>query len=135
MYLFFQTVIRDRAFCIFVFLEDIIKPNCLKSYGYAISKLLPTGAFKWIDPKDFDFSSNGSKDCVLKVYSGYLKELRGLHNDYPLVPDKIEIKKEIFSMYQLNIADFYHIPIGIVKKLVPNFFDRVNDMKSKCKLI
>ena len=38
-------------------------------------------------------------------------------------------------MYQLNIADFYHIPIGIVKKLVPNFFDRVNDMKSKCKLI
>ena len=39
------------------------------------------------------------------------------------------------SNYQLNIADFYNIPIGIVKKLVPNFFDRVNDMKSKCKLI
>ena len=97
--------------------------------------ILPTGALKWIDPKDFDFSSNGSKDFVLKVYSGYLKELHGLPKDYPLVPDKIEIKKEILSNYQLNIADFYNIPIGIVKKLLPNFFDRVNDMKSKCKLI
>ena len=26
--------------------------------------------------------------------------------------------------YQLNIADFYNIPIGIVKKLVPNFADK-----------
>ena len=135
MYLFFQTVIRDRDFCIFVFLEDIIKPNCLKSYGYAISKLLPTGAFKWIDPKDFDSSSNGSKHCVLKVYSGYRKELRGLHNYYPLFQDKIEIKKEILSNYQLNIADFYNIRIGIIKKLVPDFYDRANDMKSKFKLI
>ena len=61
--------------------------------------------------------------------------MHGLHKDYPLVPDKIEIKKEILSNYQLNIADFYNIPIGIVKNLLRNFFDRVNDMKSKCKLI
>ena len=47
----------------------------------------------------------------------YPKELRGLHNDYPLVPDKIEIKKEILSNYQLKIADFYNIPIGNVEKI------------------
>ena len=26
--------------------------------------------------------------------------------------------------YQLNIADLYNIPIGNVKKLVPNLFDK-----------
>ena len=26
--------------------------------------------------------------------------------------------------YQLKIADLYNIPIGNVKKLVPNFFDK-----------
>ena len=37
-------------------------------------------------------------------------------NDYPLAPDRIETKKEILPSYQLNIADFYNIPIGNVKK-------------------
>ena len=54
----------------------------------------------------------------------FSKELRELHNDYPLAPDKIEIKRERLSEYQLKIADLYNIPIGNVKKLVPNFFDK-----------
>ena len=32
----------------------------------------------------------------------------------------------MLSEYQLNIADLYNIPIGNVKKLVPNFFDKEN---------
>ena len=36
-------------------------------------------------------------------------------HDYPWAPDKIEIKKEMFSEYQLKIADLYNIPIGNVK--------------------
>ena len=47
-----------------------------------------------------------------------------LDNDYPLAPDKIETKREMLSEYQLKIADLYNIPIGIVKTLVPNFFDK-----------
>ena len=27
--------------------------------------------------------------------------------------------------YQLKIADLYNIPIGNVKKIVPNFFDKL----------
>ena len=34
------------------------------------------------------------------------------------------MKKEILFNYQLKIADFYNIPIGNVKKLVRNFFDK-----------
>ena len=30
----------------------------------------------------------------------------------------------MLSDYQLKIADFYNIPIGNFKKLVPNFFDK-----------
>ena len=32
--------------------------------------------------------------------------------------------KEMLSKYQLMISDFYNIPIGDVKKLVPSFFNK-----------
>ena len=41
-----------------------------------------------------------------------------------MAPDKIEAKKQIFSKYQLMIADFYNIPIRNVKKLVSNSFGK-----------
>ena len=47
-----------------------------------------------------------------------------MHNDYPLALDKLEIKKEMLSEYQLKIAGDYDISIGNVKKTVPNFFDK-----------
>ena len=46
-------------------------------------------------------------------------ELRELQNDYL---DKIEIKREMLSEYQLKIADLYNI--GNVNKLVPTFCDK-----------
>ena len=55
------------------------------------------------------------KGCVLEVDTEYPKELRKLHSDYPLAPDKIEIKEEMLSDYQLKIAGLYKIP---------NFFDK-----------
>ena len=35
-----------------------------------------------------------SKGCLLEVDLEYPKELPELHNNYPLAPDKIEIRKE-----------------------------------------
>ena len=70
------------------------------------------------------YISNSSKGCVLDVDLEYPKELRELHNDYPLAPDKIEINREMSSEYQLKIDDLYNIPIGNIKKLVSNFFDK-----------
>ena len=46
------------------------------------------------------------------------------HNGYHLASDKIEIKREILSECQLKISGLYNIPIGNLKKLVPNFFDK-----------
>ena len=52
------------------------------------------------------------------------KKLRELHNNYRLAPDKIKIKRKMLSEYQLKIADLYNIPIGNVKKLVPDLLDK-----------
>ena len=129
------------------FLKDIVKPTISiwnlvtqnknpkaiiyldrnNLYGYAMLKFLPTNGFTWIDPKKFDWNkyiSNSSKGCVLEVDLEYPKELQELHNDYPLAPGKIEIKRELLSSYRLIIADFYNIPIGNVKELVLNFIDK-----------
>ena len=70
------------------------------------------------------YTCNSSKGCAFEVNLEYSKELRELHNDRPLAPDKIEIKREMLSEYQLKIADLYNIPIANVKKLMPNFFDK-----------
>ena len=67
------------------------------------------------------YTSNSSKGCIFEVDLEYLKELRKLHNDYP---DKIEIKREMLSDEQLKIADHYNNPVGNVKTLVPNLFDK-----------
>ena len=89
-----------------------------------MSKFLPTNGFKWRDSKEFDlntYTSNISKGFVLVVDLEYPKDLQELDNDYPLAPDKIGIKTETFSEYLLKIGDLYNIPIGNVKKSVPNF--------------
>ena len=92
-----------------------------------MSKFLSMSGFKGTDPKEFEmnkYTCNSSKSCVLEVDLEYPKELRELHNDHPLAPDKIEIKKEMLSKYQLMIFEFYNIPIGHVKKMVPNIFHK-----------
>ena len=45
-------------------------------YGYALHNFLPTGGFRWIDPKEFDsnkYSSNSRKGCILDVFLEYPK--------------------------------------------------------------
>ena len=67
-------------------------------YGYTMSKVSPTSGLKWINPKEFDlnkYTSNCSKGCVLQFDLKYSKKICELHNDYPLAPDRIEIKRKI----------------------------------------
>ena len=76
-------------------------------YGYAMSTFLLTSGFKWINTTEFDLNkhtNNSSKGCVLEVNLEYPKELRKLHSDYPLAPDKMLLL--------------------FIKKLVPKFFDK-----------
>ena len=86
------------------------------SLCYALSKFLPASGFKWIDPKEFElnkYTSNGSKGCVLEVDLEYPKELRTLHSDYPVAPDKI--KREIMSEHQPRLL-MYRIFLLVILK-------------------
>ena len=64
-------------------------------YGNAMSKSLPTVGFKWLDPAKFNldkYYDDSFRGSVLEVDIAYPKELHELPNDYPLAPDKLEIK-------------------------------------------
>ena len=75
--------------------KHIIYLDVNNLYDYAMSKFLGTSGFKCIDSKEFDlnnYTSNSSKGYFLQVDLEYPKELCVLHDDYPLAPDKMEIK-------------------------------------------
>ena len=99
-------------------IKHIIYIDANNLYGYAMSKFLPTtNGFIHILK---DLTRISLQAIVQKyVFSNleYSKELQELHNDYPLVQDKIEVKK-ILSEYQLKIADLYNISIGNVKSAI-----------------
>ena len=52
--------------------------------------------------------------------------MHDIHNDYPLVAEKINIPKEWLSNYSLNIANAHNITTGTVKKIVPNLMSENN---------
>ncbi|KAL4143995.1 hypothetical protein QTP88_006240 [Uroleucon formosanum] len=61
-------------------------------YGWAMSKYLPTGDFKWVDNvNNFDVMNISDKSCkgyILKVDLSYPKELHDIHSDFPLAPER-----------------------------------------------
>ena len=69
------------------------------------------------------YDDENLRSCVLKVDLKYPKELHESHNDYPLAPDKLQIKREL-SDFQFQITNDFNISIDNVKKLVPNFFQK-----------
>ena len=75
-----------------------------------MSKFLATSELKWVDPKQFDlnkYTSSSSKGCVLEVDLEYPKDLRDLHNGYPLAPNQIKLKREMLSEYQQTMQYSY----------------------------
>ena len=66
-------------------------------YGYAMSQYLPYRGFKWINQKEISgfclnsIEENNSIGYILEVDLECPDDLHELHNDYPLVPEKLEI--------------------------------------------
>ena len=51
--------------------------------------------------------------------------MHDLHNDYPLCPEKIEVNYDMLSGYCKDIADWYDIKVGGIKKLIPNLDNKI----------
>ena len=62
---------------------------------------------------------------ILEVDLEYPVELYALHNDYPLVQEKLAIPYDILSDCK-KIADKYRIKAGDVMKLIPNLGGKTN---------
>ena len=58
-------------------------------YGCAMSKQLPTSAFKWMTDDELDDWKHLS--CILEVDLEHPEQLHNLHNDYPLAPERVKI--------------------------------------------
>ena len=75
-------------------------------YGCAMSGYIPYGGFKWLKNVDeFDLNSISEKGLIGYIFEvdlEYPDELRALHNDYPLAPEKLAISFDILSNYCLK---------------------------------
>ena len=92
-------------------------------YGWAVSKYLTCGRFKWLKNVDkFDVMSINDKSPIgyfLEVDLEYPDELHELHNDFPLAPEKLSVSSDMWSKPSKKIAYKYEIKVGDVKKLIP----------------
>ena len=98
-------------------------------YGWAMSQLLPTGGFQWVEDCDklaktiAHLPAYCSEGYILEVDLEYPKELHDTHNAYPLAPEHMVIKKDWMSEYQHNL-----LGVGVasteVEKLVPNLREK-----------
>ena len=73
-------------------------------YGWAMSKQLPTSAFKWMTDDELDDWKHLS--CFLEVDLVHPEDLHDHRNDYPLAPERIRIRN--------------------VEKLIPNLNNKTN---------
>ena len=63
-------------------------------YRWAMSQLLPTGRFRWVDIKPDKISKlakRKSKGYLLEVDVRYPKELHDSHNDLPFMYERMKI--------------------------------------------
>ena len=89
-------------------------------YGWAMSQYLPTGDFEWMEEKTLDewmefLNSQNieqSKGYFFEVDLEYPKELHDTHDQYPLAPEHVEIKKSLLSKHQIKLAEDLKIKVG-----------------------
>ena len=78
-------------------------------YGWAMSRPLPAGGFRWVDvnPNEIsELATRTDKGYILEVDVSYPKELHNPHNDLPFMCERIEVNG--------------------VEKLVPNLRNKKN---------
>ena len=100
-------------------------------YGWAMSKALPVGKFKWnswipSEEEILEIPENGKKGYFLEVDLEYPQELHEAHNSYPLAPEKKIVKKEWLSPYQKRMIDDLYLNPPDSQKLLLTLQDKKN---------
>jgi hypothetical protein len=99
-------------------------------YGWVMSQSLPTGEFDWLNEEEnsnldiTQIPDDSEEGYILEVDLKYPKELLDLHNDYPLVPEKMKICPEMLSPYCKQLSEDLKLGSVAVPKLVQNLNDK-----------
>ena len=84
-------------------------------------QLFPNEKIDCVGPKNFTLN-NCSNDsliwCLLEVDLGCPDEWYVLHDDYPVAGEKIKVRKEMFSNYQLQITEYNKFALWKNKKFI-----------------
>ena len=81
------------------------------------------GQWTWKNIDGFDVNSLSKKSrigYILAFGLKYPEKLHVLHNNYPLVPEKLAIPHDMFVRLLWKIAEEFEIKVGDVQKLIPN---------------
>ena len=81
-------------------------------YGWAMSKLLPTGGFKWMTEDELNnwesLTSDEGVGCILEADLEYPYELHCLHDDYPVCPESVKPDGSTVAKLIPNLNDKKH---------------------------
>ena len=104
--------------------------NANNLYGWAMSQSLPVRGFQWVGKPEklntaliTEHPGSGPEGYILEVDLEYPEELQEAHNAYALVPERLVVKKEWMSEYQLNLCSDGG-GTNEVEKLVPNLCNK-----------
>ena len=101
-------------------------------YAAAMSRKLPTGKFQWrndliegraaaeIEKLILETSFDGDIERIYEVDLEYPKELHDMHNDYPLAPVSMVVDTNLYSEYQVALANKLKKKFMLNMKLIPN---------------
>ena len=101
-------------------------------YGWAMSQLLPTHNFRWMDPDEVDgiieriqeIADDSELGYIFEVDLHYPQQLHDAHNGYPLAPEHLEITEDMLSPYQTSTYPTHRL--RKTRKLAPNLYDKKN---------
>ena len=97
-------------------------------YGWAMSQPLPTGGFQFLQPDEIEtlapvgeLSDDAVDGYIYEMDLHYPQHLHNAHEDYPLVPESLEIGSDMYSPAQHAVFP----QTAPQKKLTPNLRDKV----------
>lgn len=93
-------------------------------YGWAMSKKLPMGDFKWEEDPDYYKHIPEGRGCIVECDLKYTTRAQINTRKLPLAPEKTKIKEENLSELQLKYLEIENKTVGKTDKLLLNLFDK-----------
>jgi hypothetical protein len=99
-------------------------------YGWAMSERLPYDDFVWISAEECEAidwraqTDDQEYGYFVECDLHYPDNLHEAHNDYPLAPERLIVEEHLLSDNQHDLREQYAISHTATPKLIPNFFDK-----------